>query len=307
MLPFVDLLQYRSIRPYVRFSHCCSSPLTTQSRYIFDHELILVTQGRGQIETDQGTLPYAEGTLLLIPPGIVHNLQDDEGVISAHIAIHYDWEQQIQEFTKLWVFKEEENESIPPSKLSSLWMPQIAMAPRVPDTLIRLIEQVELQFRSQDRYRILMLQSTMLQLLFLLAQMIQSQELKIHEIKQDITQTISDTKTEGQILDFVRRLHELVVVSPFLEYQFKALCESTHFSKAHFRRLFKEQMGLAPHAYFNMLRLRKASQLLLDTKLSVPEISYLCGYEDPKYFGRVFRQTEGVTPLEYRNTLVRDR
>jgi len=52
--------------------------------------------------------------------------------------------------------------------------------------------------------------------------------------------------------------------------------------------------------YLTNLRINKAKELLLTTKLKIMQISEQTGYSDPKYFIKRFRQMLGVTPNEYR-------
>ena len=42
--------------------------------------------------------------------------------------------------------------------------------------------------------------------------------------------------------------------------------------------------------------------MLLQTRLSIREISLACGYTDANYFARVFKRITGKTPSEYRIT-----
>jgi len=48
------------------------------------------------------------------------------------------------------------------------------------------------------------------------------------------------------------------------------------------------------------LRLQKAEVLLKTKKLNISEISFECGYNDPKYFGRSFKKYFGKSPKEYK-------
>lgn len=40
--------------------------------------------------------------------------------------------------------------------------------------------------------------------------------------------------------------------------------------------------------------------MLADTQMPVTEIGYVCGLGSPSYFGKVFRELTGDTPLQYR-------
>ena len=62
---------------------------------------------------------------------------------------------------------------------------------------------------------------------------------------------------------------------------------------------FQKSLHTTPMEYLNSYRLRIAYQMLAQTDASVSQISALCGMNH-SYFSKVFRQTTGYTPLEYR-------
>ena len=71
-------------------------------------------------------------------------------------------------------------------------------------------------------------------------------------------------------------------------------------SKIYFCQLFHKEEGLSFNAYVNGERIARAKSLLLNTGKKAFEISNEVGYNNPKYFNYVFKNTVGVTPLEYR-------
>lgn len=74
-----------------------------------------------------------------------------------------------------------------------------------------------------------------------------------------------------------------------------ACLEDTYFSKQ-----FKHFTGFGFLEYLNQVRLREAQRLLQSTKLSVGEISDLCGFSGSNYFGDLFRRYVGMSPSNYR-------
>jgi AraC-like DNA-binding protein len=71
-------------------------------------------------------------------------------------------------------------------------------------------------------------------------------------------------------------------------------------SAVHFASLFRRQTGMAPIEYFIHLRIRGACRMLDTTTLTVREIGYRVGYEDPYYFSRMFHKLMGLSPRQYR-------
>ncbi|MEJ8302747.1 AraC family transcriptional regulator [Saccharibacillus sacchari] len=77
----------------------------------------------------------------------------------------------------------------------------------------------------------------------------------------------------------------------------------TQISRQHLNHLFKSSVGFSPIDYYLRLKIRRASQLLDLTTLSIKEICHELGFKDPYYFSRLFRKIMGVAPSEYRKKL----
>ena len=65
-------------------------------------------------------------------------------------------------------------------------------------------------------------------------------------------------------------------------------------------RNFKEQYGTSIINYLLVTRITHAKQMLRFTDESVEEVGNACGITPLYYFSRIFKQIEGVSPLEYR-------
>lgn len=72
------------------------------------------------------------------------------------------------------------------------------------------------------------------------------------------------------------------------------------YSPEHCSRLIKELCGESFVKLLRRIRMRKASELLMETGLSIEKISDYIGYENPSAFNKVFRETYGLTPSRYR-------
>lgn len=64
--------------------------------------------------------------------------------------------------------------------------------------------------------------------------------------------------------------------------------------------LFHKELGVGFSIYTKNFRMQKAKEMLIGTELKLYEIANLLGYNDPKYFGRVFKDETGKSPAEYR-------
>ena len=67
-----------------------------------------------------------------------------------------------------------------------------------------------------------------------------------------------------------------------------------------FSRFFRKKTGRTPNRYLIDYRLGIAARMLLNTKLSVSEIGFSCGFNTLSHFNRLFRESKGCTPSEFR-------
>jgi len=80
------------------------------------------------------------------------------------------------------------------------------------------------------------------------------------------------------------------------------LAGEVNLSTRQLQRKMRSITGLSAGGYIRMMRLERASQLLNQKWGNISEISYKVGFQDAKYFSRLFKQTFGVNPSEYTGT-----
>ncbi|QYR21951.1 response regulator [Paenibacillus sp. sptzw28] len=71
-------------------------------------------------------------------------------------------------------------------------------------------------------------------------------------------------------------------------------------SRSYFSQCFAKFAGESFGEMLRNMRIERAKSLLLETGVPVYEIASLAGFEDDKYFSRVFREHVGKLPTEYR-------
>ena len=79
------------------------------------------------------------------------------------------------------------------------------------------------------------------------------------------------------------------------------MAEATATSKSSLTRKLKAIVGLTPGEFIREARIKRAVQLLTDTTTPISDIAYKCGFTDPKYFGKCFKTSVGMSPSEYRS------
>jgi len=75
-------------------------------------------------------------------------------------------------------------------------------------------------------------------------------------------------------------------------------------SREYISRKFKQDYAISFTEYLTSFRLNKAKALLRNHNLKLNQIAEMVGIADVKYFSKVFKKHEGLTPNEYRKTFV---
>ena len=71
-------------------------------------------------------------------------------------------------------------------------------------------------------------------------------------------------------------------------------------SEEYFIRLFRRHLGMSPFQYFTRLKIEAASAVLVDNQLTISDVAYRFGFENPFHFTKVFKKCTGLSPREYR-------
>lgn len=78
------------------------------------------------------------------------------------------------------------------------------------------------------------------------------------------------------------------------------IASSVFLTPDYLSKIFKTQTGVHIKDYINDLRIKKAKELLLQSSLSISEISSRTGFESFSYFSTVFKKATGDTPFSFR-------
>lgn len=81
------------------------------------------------------------------------------------------------------------------------------------------------------------------------------------------------------------------------------LCQLVNLSDTQFRRHFYEVYQTTPVKYLQSLRINYAADLLINSTLSIDEVSFKSGFSDPKYFCFVFKKIKHRPPSAFRSSM----
>jgi PAS domain S-box-containing protein len=134
-----------------------------------------------------------------------------------------------------------------------------------------------------------------------------STKLPVKDKEGNIIGLIGMTRDTLKTLDELSPLQEFQAVLDIIEKDYgktikiddlaKAVCMSS----STFLRRFKNQFGITPSNYIKQVRYKMASRLLIESSVSISEVSYKCGFADQSHMTREFKKLAGLTPKAYRD------
>ena len=102
------------------------------------------------------------------------------------------------------------------------------------------------------------------------------------------------------------------MIRPALEYikehfqeniTIQQLAAVVHLSESYFMNQFQRHVGFTAIEYISHFRINQACRLLGDTRKSVLEVAFDCGFRNISNFNRQFRKVTGCSPTEYRKRM----
>ena len=109
-----------------------------------------------------------------------------------------------------------------------------------------------------------------------------------------------DTKMNKTKADRIRRLAGYIENNYTEKITLNDLAQIEDITETHLSHFFTENFHMTFQEYLTKLRCEKARGLLITTDLSLFDISYSCGFSDPKYFNKGFLKQYNSTPKQYR-------
>lgn len=115
----------------------------------------------------------------------------------------------------------------------------------------------------------------------------------IYTTKEFASESTSHTNMVNSVIEFLTANLDKTFKSDEIAKQFNC-------SPSYLFNLFKKRTGYSLIHFFNLKKIQKACEYLKYTDLSIKEISYKVGIQDPLYFSRTFKKYFGISPKDYR-------
>lgn len=120
-------------------------------------------------------------------------------------------------------------------------------------------------------------------------------------------------KTSVSVVSTMRRSGEKHNINSVIEYLnecynkdfcMEDIAKIANLSPYHFIRVFKAETGKTPYEYLIGIKIEKAKKLLEVKERSITEICFLCGFSNLSHFSAVFKKKVGLSPMEFRKTIL---
>jgi CheY-like chemotaxis protein len=101
---------------------------------------------------------------------------------------------------------------------------------------------------------------------------------------------------------FMQKVHE-VIEKYFSDETFnvRILCDELGMSRSQVHRKLKALYNKSTSEYIRAIRLEKGAELIRNQSGNISDIAYSCGFKDPSYFSRAFKEYFGSSPSDYAN------
>jgi AraC-like DNA-binding protein len=286
--------------PYVRWANIQTfHNNSTSYRKIYDHELIYVLDGFGEILLDKVAYEAKPNRLFLIQPRVWHSYRPVRDVTMRLLGVHFDWTPQSDglEFP-------DSSPGIRPVDEAKFrdaigiegW--ELAAEPFL-DLVEHLqvrhaLEAVVTEYRPRDEE----------------AQSIAGALLVVAILQIQRAVRLMQRTQQGTLLgpDTLRRAakaHALLSAAPEAPCPVEEVARQIGWSGNHLRRVFRQAYGVSPHQFRMNSRLQQARQLLRHEAISIAQVGLHCGFADAAHFTRVFKADSGLTPRQFRRQIKR--
>lgn len=258
----------------------CPQTTKTQQFYLQTNLILYVLSGRRIFRKNKKSWDMSEGTCAFVKKG-THIAEMEEGVgwcVMAFFIPDDFFKQLIRDNERnlpLGHLPEAGSDHVIPLEVNELsksfffsMLPYFTQTPPPPENLVELkFKELILSLFSQKQN---------LRLLSYLNNL-------YHDKQPTLEEIVQSNYTVNLTLEDYARL----------------ACKSVPTFKREFKRIFND----TPAKWVTKKRISLAIELLENTKLSISEISFECGFENQTHFSRVFKEKVGVPPLKFRMNL----
>lgn len=263
-IPFATTFRYQK-------KNTLKNDLETLSHMHREMEILLVLEGEAGLCAGGNSYKIKKGDIVLIPPYILHNYT---------IFTDYDFKHNCLCFDLDLLYDKKLKKDLEKGRLK---MPFVINNKKCFESGV---EAYNINEKKQSGWEF---------------QIIGNLSLFFGVLMQEGLITKVDNLSQKNIC---REIMELISVNYACNITSTDIAQELHMNNSYFCRLFKKHFGCPFQNYLSVYRIEKAKLYLKNTDLSVSEISFNTGFNSLSYFGKIFKEYTGFTPLEYRTNYI---
>ncbi|WP_462412683.1 AraC family transcriptional regulator [Neobacillus sp. Marseille-QA0830] len=251
----------------IQFGYSNSTIIETSYHYHDNYEIYFLISGSSECFVKDKTYSVSNQELLFIPKGTLHK----------NHYISESYERAVINFTEEYI------------GLDYIWkmghlFENCLYRPQNPELIKRLFLMMGEEMSKNDDLSADLIKSYFIQLL---SYFIRNRSEFVLDGKNTANPTIE------RLIRFINENYHLSIT-------LDSASDMLHLSKAHLSRLFLKTTGFGFKEYVQITRINNAKNRLKTTNHSVRQIAFDCGFNDSNYFSKVFKESTGISPLQYR-------
>ena len=263
--PFTSLLHITDIGYYPNAKHHFRERKEAINQYIF----IFCINGKGWYKINNVTYKVEENQYFIIPPGCNHSYGSDKDDSWSIYWIHF----------KGTVAHLYTKETYSPVDLKTELNSNIS-------EILNLFEEMYNILKKGYNNNSLKYLTSLFQ--FFLGSLTYN---KPHTVENNNEINLDDV-VEASIHYMNENIEKQITLKDISDY--------IGYSQSHISMIFKQKTGHSPITYINLLKIRKACDLLDNTDMKINQINFKIGIKDYYYFSRLFHKIMGISPNDYR-------
>lgn len=240
----------------------------TDIHYHDDYELYYMINGTTKYFIGDEIFKVGNGNFVLVPKKMFHKTDSEDCLHNDRILISFN-DDLLTDDTRVYL------DELCRCKL--ICIPSHKMA-----NVESIVYKIEEEYKNTDDYSSGVIR---LLILYLLT------ELCRHKLDRV---PVFDSSSE-----FIHQVSKYISTNYSEPLSLSYLSHKFSISESHLSRLFKSVSGIGINQFITHVRIMNAEYLLKTTRLSITEISALCGFNDSNYFSTIFKRLRGTTPLKY--------
>lgn len=248
-------------------------------------EILACQQGSFEMTIENETVIVHEGEYIIVNQALLHAAKAVNNTCSIHHALIFDLK-----LLNSFLYDFSQSQFLDPLLNKELLFPQkITRDQPWGEQCCAELDAIFVNFAQQRFGWELSVKANLLKVIsiLLLEQQFVRQQQHGQHIKHEKAQMLKTS------IDYLQHHMQQKITIP-------ELAALINVSPEYFCRFFKQHTGITAIEYLHQLRIERAVNLLLNTDLSVLDVSLQVGFDDQSYFSKKFKLLKGVTPAKFR-------